>query len=168
MTLLKMESHSNTEAEELQEPGNWVTWSHSYNIRRRTNGQKFRKRLDSMSNISSQCSMTSPNMRTFRTSNPRKEKAINNRNRIIREGIKKEVVVVKVNIEGEVKAEVRAEVRANDIVETEDVLNTSGSSSRHQCSATTTQPPFPTRPATEAVRCSATSFTTLTSLGRIA
>ena len=126
-----------------------------------------------MSNISSQCSMTSLNMRTFRTSNPRKEKAINNRDRIIREGIKKEAVVIKVNIEGEVKAEVRAETkvraeaRANDIVETEDVLNTSRSSSRHLCSATTTQPPLTTRPATESVRCTATSFTALTSLGRI-
>ena len=84
-----------------------------------------------MSSTSSQCSMTSLNMRTFRTSNPRKEKALNNKDRSIREGIKKEVVVVKVNIEsevnieGEVKTVVRAEVKANDTVEAEDVLETS-------------------------------------------
>jgi len=84
-----------------------------------------------MSSTSSQCSMTSLNMRTFRTSNPRKEKALNNKDRIIREGIKKEVVVVEVNIEGEVKTvvraetKVRAEVKANDTVEAEDVLETS-------------------------------------------
>lgn len=90
-----------------------------------------------MSSTSSQCSMTSLNMRTFRTSNPRKEKALNNKDRSIREGIKKEVVVVKVNIESEVNIEgevktvvraetnVRAEVKANVKVETEDVLETS-------------------------------------------
>ena len=84
-----------------------------------------------MYNFSNLCPMTSLNMKTSRTLNPRKEKAINKRIRNTLKGIKKEEVVIKakaeveVNIVVKVETEIRAEVKANDKVETEDDLETS-------------------------------------------